>query len=280
MLDRIAQWQPDQGAAVAARAVGALALATLAVIHVLDLPGTLGPTPLVGIGYLGIIAAAILIGGVLIARPHRLAWAAAAAVAASAMIGYVLTRGLRGGFLGDHGDVGNWHCPLGIAALSVESVIILLVLLVALGAWQARIHAASVAAAPRAPAQRVSEYNAYLRTTAVGGVASVIWRGLTRTPVNLSYSMDLGRTEAQPALFCAVFNLCEATERERVQRTQQLAVLSLAVTRDNSNSLLSPTRGSIRCGVTPRYPSPDTRLMPSTTERPVPIMLPAAAIPV
>ena len=93
--------------------------------------------------------------------------------------------------------------------------------------------------------QRISEYNAYLRTTSVGGAASVIWRSQTRTPVNLTYSMDLGRTEAQPALFCAVFNLCEAAERERVQRTQQLAVLSLAITRDNSNSLLSPTRGSI-----------------------------------
>lgn len=93
--------------------------------------------------------------------------------------------------------------------------------------------------------QRVSEYNAYLRTTAIGGVASVVWRGLTRTPVNLAYSMDLGRTEAQPALFCAVFNLCEAAERDRIERTQQLAVLSLGVTRDNSNNLLSPTRGSI-----------------------------------
>jgi outer membrane protein insertion porin family/translocation and assembly module TamA len=93
--------------------------------------------------------------------------------------------------------------------------------------------------------QRVSEYNAYLRTTTVGGVASVVWRGLTRTPVSLAYSVDLGRTEAQPALFCAVFNLCEAAERERIQRTQQLAILSLAVTRDNSNNLLSPTRGSI-----------------------------------
>ena len=130
MFDRIAQWQPDQGAAVAARTVGALALVALAVIHVVDLPGTLGPTPLVGIGYLGIIAAAVLIGGVLLARSHWLAWAAAAAVAVSAMGGYILTRALPGGFLGDHGDVGNWHCPLGIAALSVESVIILLVLLV------------------------------------------------------------------------------------------------------------------------------------------------------
>jgi outer membrane protein assembly factor BamA len=93
--------------------------------------------------------------------------------------------------------------------------------------------------------QRVSEYNAYLRTTAIGGVASLLWRGLTRTPVNLSYSMDLGRTEAQPALFCAVFNLCDAAERDRIQKTQRLAVLSLSVTRDNSNNLLSPTRGSI-----------------------------------
>jgi hypothetical protein len=158
MFDRIAQWQPDQGAAATARAVGALALAGLAVIHVVDLPGTLGPTPLVGLGYLGIIAAAILIAGVLIARPHWLAWGAAAAVAGSAMGGYILTRALPGGFLGDHHDVGNWHCPLGIAALSVESVIILLVLLAAAGAWQARIHAASVAAARR-PARRVPEYS-------------------------------------------------------------------------------------------------------------------------
>ena len=159
MLARIAQWQPDQGAGATARAVGALALAALAVIHVVDLPGTLGPDRLVGIGYLGIIAAAILIGGVLVARPHWLAWAAAAGVAASAMIGYVLTRALPGGFLGDHGDVGNWHCPLGIAALSVESVIILLVLLVVLGAWQARIHATSAAGQNRPAARRAPEYS-------------------------------------------------------------------------------------------------------------------------
>src|ERR1700745_2246373 len=140
MFDRMAQWRPDQGSAAATRAVSALALAALAVIHVVDLPGTLGPTPLVGIGYLGIIVASVLIGGMLIARPHWLGWAAAGGVAAAAMGGYVLTRAVRGGFLGDHGDVGNWHCPLGIAALSVESVIILLVLLGVLGAWQARVH--------------------------------------------------------------------------------------------------------------------------------------------
>jgi hypothetical protein len=75
------------------------------------------------------------------------------------MGGYILTRALPGGFLGDHGDVGNWHCPLGIAALSVESVIILLVLLAGLGAWQARMHAASVAAARRPGALRAPQYS-------------------------------------------------------------------------------------------------------------------------
>src|SRR5579863_9638420 len=156
MFDRIAQWQPDRGAAVAARTVGALALIALAVIHVVDLPGTLGPTPLVGIGYLGIIAAAVLIGGVLLARANWLAWAAAAGVAVSAMGGYILTRALPGGFLGDHGDVGNWHCSLGIAALSVEALIIMLVVL---AAWLGRSPAASVSEESRPAVRRAPEYS-------------------------------------------------------------------------------------------------------------------------
>src|SRR4029077_9949193 len=156
MFDRIARWQPDRGAAVAARTVGALALIALAVIHVVDLPGTLGPDRLVGIGYLGIIAAAVGVSGVMIARSHWLAGAPAGAVAVSAMGGYILTRALPGGFLGDHGDVGNWRCPLGIAALSVETLIILLVVL---AVWQARSRAANLAAAHRPAERRVPEYS-------------------------------------------------------------------------------------------------------------------------
>ena len=159
MFARVPQSEPAPGADVAARAVGALALAALAVIHVVDLPGTLGPTPLVGIGYFGIIAAAVLAGGAMIARSHWLAWAAAGAVAVSAMGGYLLTRALPGGLLGDHGDVGNWRCPLGIAALSVETLIILLAAGAVLAAWQARARAASVAEAPRPQPRRVPEYS-------------------------------------------------------------------------------------------------------------------------
>jgi hypothetical protein len=155
MFDRMSPSPPAPGADVIARAVGALALAALAVIHVVDLPATLGPLPLVGLGYLGIIAAAVLVGGVMITRSHWLVWAAAGALAVSAMGGYVLTRTV-GGFLGDHSDVGNWRCPLGIAALSVET---LLILLVALAAWQARTRPASLAPRPRPTTRRVPEYS-------------------------------------------------------------------------------------------------------------------------
>ena len=134
------------------RAVGAVALATLAMIHVVDLPGTLGPLPLVGAGYLGIIAAAVVLGGVMIARSHRLVWAATGGLAAAAMSGYVLTRTV-GGFLGDHSDVGNWRCPLGLAALSVETVLILL------AAWQARRRTTRIALPPPPAARRIPEYS-------------------------------------------------------------------------------------------------------------------------
>ncbi len=156
MFARLGQAPPAQGADVVARAVGALALAALAVIHVVDLPATLGPLPLVGVGYLAIIAAAVVVGGVMITQSHWLVWAAAGGLAVSAMGGYVLTRALPGGFLGDHGDVGNWRCPLGIAALSVETLIILLAVL---AAWQARARAVRTAALPRPGARRVPEYS-------------------------------------------------------------------------------------------------------------------------
>ena len=144
MVGCLGQSRPTQEADVIARTVAAVALAALAVIHFVDLPGTLGPIPLVGIGYLGIIALAMLAGAAMIVRSHWFTWAAAGGLAVAAMGGYVLTRSLSGGFLGDHGDVGNWRCPLGIAALSVETLIILLA-----AGWGAGRARARAARAPR-----------------------------------------------------------------------------------------------------------------------------------
>lgn len=66
---RPAQYHAAQDSDVVARVLTAVALAALAVVHVVDLPGTLGPTPLVG--HLGIIAIATLTGAVIVVRSHR-----------------------------------------------------------------------------------------------------------------------------------------------------------------------------------------------------------------
>jgi hypothetical protein len=107
------------------RALAVVSLTNLAVVHVIDLPDTLGPLPWVGAGYFVIIAAAMGLGVMLMLRSHWMAWAAAGLLSVGAMGGYILTRSVAG-FLGDHGDVGNWRCSLGITALSLETVLILL----------------------------------------------------------------------------------------------------------------------------------------------------------
>jgi hypothetical protein len=150
MPDRLVLSSPAQATDVTARAVAGAALVTLAMIHVVDLPGTLGPLPLVGAGYFVIIAAAVAVGGLMIARSHWLVWGAAGGLAASAMGGYLLTRTFSG-FLGDHTDVGNWRCPLGLAALSVETLLILLAV------WQARSRRAAFALPPRLDEDRITD---------------------------------------------------------------------------------------------------------------------------
>jgi len=102
---------------------------------------------------------------------------------------------------------------------------------------------------------RVSEYNAYLRTTTIGGIASLLWRHTPRTPMTIAYSIDVGRTEAQPALFCAVFNLCTAEDRARVQETQRLGVLSAVFVHDATDIPAMPTEGSV-VRLEGRYASP------------------------
>ena len=152
MPDRLAASPRAQATDTIARSVGAVALATLAMIHLVDLPGTLSPLPLVGLGYIGIIAAAVAVGGMMIARSHWLVWSAAGGLAVAAMGGYVLTRTVTG-FLGDHSDVGNWRCALGLAALGVETLLILLAV------WQARRRPAPIAPHPWTAPHRAPQYS-------------------------------------------------------------------------------------------------------------------------
>ncbi len=94
----------------------------------------------------------------------------------------------------------------------------------------------------------LSEYKAYLRRTPIGGVLSVsdpfgAWAA-ARSPSTLSYQLELGRTEAEPAFFCAVFNACDEVLRTFLQRNNRLAALEYSIARQRVNDPIRPSSGT------------------------------------
>jgi outer membrane protein insertion porin family/translocation and assembly module TamA len=92
--------------------------------------------------------------------------------------------------------------------------------------------------------ERRSEYNAFLRTTPVGASVALA-KSLPRRTHGFAYTIEYGRTEAQPALFCAVFNACEAQDRLALQQTQRLAVISASTGYERTDNPLDPSEGRV-----------------------------------
>jgi len=94
--------------------------------------------------------------------------------------------------------------------------------------------------------ERRSEYQAYLRTTLVGGEASLT-RDIARgVPLRLAYSLELGRTDASPALLCALFSRCDSESRAFItDRNRRLAVTSAHVERVRTDNPFVPRSGTI-----------------------------------
>ncbi len=90
----------------------------------------------------------------------------------------------------------------------------------------------------------LSEYKAYLRRTPIGGSLSLTNPLQGRLPSTLSYQVELGRTEAEPAFFCAVFNACDSESRDFLQQNNRLAALEYSVSRERVNAVLRPTGGT------------------------------------
>lgn len=95
----------------------------------------------------------------------------------------------------------------------------------------------------------LSEYKAFLRRTPIGGVFSVSdpfgARVAMKAPSTLSYQLELGRTEAEPAFFCAVFNACDEVLRNFLQRNNRLAALEYSVSRQSVNDPIRPSGGTV-----------------------------------
>jgi outer membrane protein assembly factor BamA len=93
--------------------------------------------------------------------------------------------------------------------------------------------------------ERRSEFQAFLRNTRIGALASV-QRGVDGTvPQTFSYQMEYGSTFSSPAFFCAVFNVCEPDAQSRLLATNRLAVAGWSVTRNRADDFSNPSRGSV-----------------------------------
>ncbi|GLC28438.1 BamA/OMP85 family outer membrane protein [Roseisolibacter agri] len=91
---------------------------------------------------------------------------------------------------------------------------------------------------------RQSEYNAFRRTTSVGALFSVASRAGSRLPSTFTYQLELGSTEANAAVFCAVFSACDRDAREFLARRVPLGALGYSLVRDRTNDPLNPTSGT------------------------------------
>ena len=93
--------------------------------------------------------------------------------------------------------------------------------------------------------ERRGEYRAYLRTTYIGGDVSATRYIGDRMPFRLGYTLEYGKTEAQPANLCALFFRCSLTEQEELQRNLRLAVASASLQRIRVDDPVEPTHGYI-----------------------------------
>jgi outer membrane protein insertion porin family/translocation and assembly module TamA len=91
----------------------------------------------------------------------------------------------------------------------------------------------------------LSEFKAFLRRTPIGGSLALQSPLLARWPSTLSYNIELGRTTAEPAFYCAVFNACDEELRDFLGRTTRLAALGFSVSRQITDNAVAPTRGSV-----------------------------------
>ena len=112
---------------VVRRGIAAVGLASIALVHLLDVPDKFDELPYVGGLFVGLIITSLLLAEGMIRTDDLRVWLVAGVVSAATIVGYAISR--TSGLPGDEGDdIGNWTEPLGLASLLVEGIVVLLVL--------------------------------------------------------------------------------------------------------------------------------------------------------
>lgn len=113
------------------RGATVIGLLSIALIHLLDLPGKWDEVRYLGVGYVLVIAASLVLAEIISTRDDKSAMYASAALAAAVLIGFIVNRTV--GMPNAKDDIGNWSEPLGLASLFVEAIT---VWVTARGAWE------------------------------------------------------------------------------------------------------------------------------------------------
>jgi hypothetical protein len=116
------------------RALGFGGMLAIALIHLLDVIGKIKETPYLGVMYIALMVASVLVAFYLLHTGSTLAWAAGGLLAAVTLIGFVLSR--TTGLPNASDDIGNWTEPLGLASMFVEAAVVIL----AVYAWSLARH--------------------------------------------------------------------------------------------------------------------------------------------
>jgi outer membrane protein insertion porin family/translocation and assembly module TamA len=106
-------------------------------------------------------------------------------------------------------------------------------------------------------------FNAYLRTTKIGGAAILSKAYPNILVAQMSYNLEYGHTDAAPAVLCSVFRACDDSTMNRLTKTdRRLAIVGLSASRDMRNNPDSTTAGTV-VGLDLRTSSPSIGSDPS-----------------
>lgn len=106
----------------------AVGLLAVAVVHLLDGPGSLSDQFYIGALELALAAACVPLAVLLVTRPVRAFWHASGALCSAALLVYVASRTV--GLPGSTDDIGNWFETLGVLNVVFEAAVIALAALV------------------------------------------------------------------------------------------------------------------------------------------------------
>ncbi|PYP35210.1 MAG: hypothetical protein DMD46_13850 [Gemmatimonadetes bacterium] len=89
-----------------------------------------------------------------------------------------------------------------------------------------------------------SEYRTYTRQ-AVGANVAVTLNARRNVPVTLGYSYSVGRTTANPVVYCLNFRVCNDADQVFLANRRPFGAITATVLTGHVNSILDPSRGSI-----------------------------------